>query len=78
MRVQAAPWVDVTRLRIYAGRDVVLDRPLTGTASVRLDETIDVAIGAATFVVVRADGDAEGQPVFGFSPFGVTNALAVP
>lgn len=78
VRVQAAPWVDVTRLRVYAGRDVVVDRALTGASSVRLDETIDVPIGAAPFVVVRADGDADAEPVFGFRPFGVTNPLDVP
>ncbi len=78
VRVQAAPWVDVTRLRIYAGQAVVLDRAITTTAAARVDETIDVPIGTAPFVVVRADGDAEAQPVFSFRPFGVTNPLDVP
>lgn len=34
-------------------------------------------LGAA-FVVVRADGAVDGQPVFGFAPYGVTNPLDVP
>lgn len=78
VRVQAAPWVDVTRLRIYAGRAVVVDRAIGAGPSVRVDETIDVPIGGAAFVVVRADGAVDGQPVFGFAPYGVTNALYVP
>ena len=78
VRVQAAPWVDVTRLRIYAGRDIAVDRGITGGGAVRLDDTIDVPLGGAAFVVVRADGAFEGQPVFSFAPYGVTNALYVP
>lgn len=79
VRVQAAPWVDVDRLRVYAGRGVVLDRPIAPSAEVvRLEETIDVPHGEADFVVVRADGSRAPEPVQHFAPYGVTNALWVP
>jgi hypothetical protein len=76
--VQAAPWIDVQRLRIWAGTDEVLTMPITSTDPVRLDATIDVVAGDATFVVVRADGDRESSPMLRGSPFGVTNAIAIP
>ena len=79
VRVQAAPWVDVDRLRVYAGRSVVLDRPIAPSAeALRLEETIDVPVGDADFVVVRADGSRAPEPAQHFAPYGVTNALWVP
>ncbi len=78
VRVQAAPWVEVDRLRIYAGRGVVIDRPITTSSdAVRLHETIDVPIAGEDFVVVRADGSRAPEPVQHFAPYGVTNALFV-
>lgn len=79
VRVQAAPWVEVDRLRVYAGRGVVIDRPIAASgAAMRLDETIDVPIAGEAFVVVRADGSRAPEPVQHFAPYGVTNALFVP
>lgn len=79
VRVQAAPWVEVDRLRVYAGRSVAIDRPLTAvTGAVRLDETLEVPVAGESFVVVRADGSREPEPLQHFSPFGVTNAIEVP
>jgi hypothetical protein len=79
VRVQAPPWVETDRLRAYAGRDVAIDMPLDAgvTAAVRFDGVLDVPIGTADFVVIRADGTRPPEPVFRFSPFGVTNALRV-
>lgn len=77
--VQAPPWADATRLRIYAGTTVAIDRPIpASTAAVRLDETIDVPLGGASFVVVRAEGARAPEPFLHFAPFGVTNAIEVP
>jgi hypothetical protein len=39
---------------------------------------IEVPLGDADFVVVRVDGDTEPAPIFGFPPYGVTNALRAP
>jgi hypothetical protein len=78
VRVQAAPWVECTTLRVWAGAEEVLTRPITATDPVRLDETIDVPIGTAGFVVVRADGPRATEPALGGAPFGVTNELDVP
>ncbi len=44
----------------------------------RLDATIDVPLSGAAFIVARADGDADAEPVFPFSPYGVTNPITVP
>ncbi len=76
--VQAAPWADTSRLRIYAGREVVIDMPLTSGPSVRFDGVVSVALGGAHFVVARADGGVDAEPLFPFHPFGVTNPIEVP
>lgn len=78
VRVQAAPWVDVRRLRIHAGREVVVERSIDTGDVVRLDETIEVPLGGADFVVVRADGERETPPALSITPFGITNPLVVP
>jgi len=79
VRVQAPPWVETDRLRIYASREVVIDRPIpAGTAPIRFEGDIDVPIADAGFVVVRADGTREPEPMQHFAPYGVTNALIVP
>jgi hypothetical protein len=79
VRIQAPPWADCARLRIYAGAAVAIDRPVAAsTAAIRLDETIDVPLAGATFVVVRADGERAPEPIQHFAPFGITNALRVP
>jgi hypothetical protein len=80
VRVQAPPWARTSMLRIYAGRTIALERALDPgvTDPVRLEEVIDVPLGGADFVVVRADGDAAPDPIQHFEPIGVTNPLIVP
>ncbi len=79
VHVEAAPWVAVDRLRIYAGRDVAIDRTVSSTSEVvRVDEVIDVPLSGADFVVVRADGMIEPAPYQHFAPFGITNLIDVP
>jgi hypothetical protein len=78
VRVQAPTWVEVNRLRAFAGRDVVLDMPLpaTGTA-LRYGGVLEVPLDGAPFVLVRADGDRQPEPMFDEPPLGVTNPLLV-
>ena len=52
--------------------------PLTTGPNVRFDSTIDVPLGGASFVLARADGDVDAEPVFPFHPFGLTNPIVVP
>lgn len=79
VRVQAAPWADCARLRIYRGTEGVVDRRMTTPSEqvMRVDERIEVPVTSASFVVVRADGGRDAAPVFGFAPLGITNPLDV-
>ncbi|MSP63473.1 MAG: hypothetical protein EXR72_24640 [Myxococcales bacterium] len=79
VRVQAPPWVDCTRLRIYSGVATLIDRPIKTPRNqvVRFDEDLVVDTEASTFLVARADGDADAALVFPWKPFGVTNPLEV-
>ncbi|MBW2463388.1 MAG: CehA/McbA family metallohydrolase [Deltaproteobacteria bacterium] len=79
VRIQAAPWVPVDRLRIYAGRRVAVDQAVAATADVlRFDAAIDVTLEGADFIVVRVDGAGAPRPYQSFDPYGVTNAVVVP
>jgi hypothetical protein len=78
VHVEAPPWVETDRLRIYAGRDVVVDQPIASTEPVRVDAVVDVPLGGADFVVVRAEGTREPAPYQHFAPVGITNPLRVP
>ncbi|RLB53120.1 MAG: hypothetical protein DRJ42_12915, partial [Deltaproteobacteria bacterium] len=79
VRVQAAPWVPVDRLRVYAGRRVAVDQAIAATSDVvRFDAVVDVGLEGADFVVVRVDGSGAPRPYQSFDPYGVTNAVAVP
>ena len=79
VRVQAAPYVVVDRLRVYAGRDIAVDQPIGAVAdAVRFDDVVMVPVGGATFVVARVDGTPDALPLFEFPPFGVTNPIALP
>lgn len=79
VRVQGAPWADCVRLRVYRGTEVVLDRAITTPVeqTVRVDETVEVPVTRESFVVVRADGRRDAEPVFGFAPFAVSNPIDV-
>lgn len=78
IRVQAPPWIEIDRLRIYAGTNVAMDQPIAASSEVvRVDEVIEVPLGGATFVVVRVDGPRAAPPVLPFAAFGVTNPLLV-
>ncbi len=78
VHVEAPPWIEVDRLRIYAGRDVAVERPITATDIVRLDQVIDVPIDGPGFVLVRAEGTREALPVLDLTPYGLTNPIDVP
>ena len=78
VRVQAAPWVDVDNIRIYAGPNVVIDETIPASATVvRLEQTYDVPLSGSDFVVVRANGTARAAPVINSSPFGITSPIEV-
>ena len=78
VHVQAPPWIELDRLRIYAGTSVAVDQPIPASSEVvRVDEVVDVPLGGATFVVVRVDGPRSAPPVLPFAAFGVTNPLVV-
>lgn len=79
VRVQGPPWADCTRLRVYRGTEVVIDRPVTtpGDRAVRVDETVEVEVAGESFLVVRADGMRAATPVFDYAPFGLTNPIDV-
>jgi len=78
VRVQAPPWIEIDRLRVYAGTEVAVDEPIAASSEVvRLDEVVDVPLGGATFVVVRVDGPRSAPPVLPFAAFGLTNPLPV-
>ena len=79
--VQAATWIDATRLRVYANGALVQTLPLgpadPGNPALRYSGTvaIDVPLGGA-WVVLVASGDRPLAPVHpGRKPFGVTNPL---
>ncbi|MFW6087112.1 MAG: CehA/McbA family metallohydrolase [Myxococcota bacterium] len=73
--VQAPPWVDVERLRIYAGQneDLALDEPITTPG----EYDYPVELNGASFVVVRVDG-GRGDPVLQHSTIGMTNPIDIP
>lgn len=72
--VQAPPWVNVERLRVYAGRNVVVDQAL---AAPGLQSLADVPLMGADFVMVRVDG-GRGDPVLSHSTLGMTNPIMIP
>jgi hypothetical protein len=78
VQVQAAPWVDVDQVVVYAGTGMALTVPVTGTGVTRLDETLMVPVGTASFVLVRAEGDRAMPPALRFEPFGMTNPIDIP
>ncbi len=78
VRVQAAPWVEVDTIQIYAGPNVVIEEAVPATAEVlRLDQTYDVPLSGSDFVVVRAGGTARAAPVINSAPFGITSPIEV-
>lgn len=59
IRVQAAPWIDVTQIEVLLGPEGRRVRfiPVTERGKVvRYDQTIDLAVSASTFVVVLVTG----------------------
>lgn len=78
VRVQAAPWVAVDNLRIYAGPNVVIDETIPASADVlRLEQTYDVPLAGSDFIVVRANGASRASPVINSEPFGITSPIEV-
>lgn len=79
IRVSAAPWVDVTSLRIRAGSTIAIEQALVDTGDpVRFDDVIDVPLSGAAFVIVSAHGDRRADPVVQDEPFGMTSAIWLP
>lgn len=75
--VRAAPWVEVDRVRVYAGPNPVVDRAIpASTAELRFDEVFDVPLAGADFVLARADGPP-AEPVLTGAVFGVTSPVEV-
>lgn len=73
--VQAAPWVDVTRVEIYAngalyGKPIAVKTPRTDV--VRYHATQHLAAQADTYFVIVVRGDASLEPVLSPSDFPVT------
>lgn len=88
VRVQAAPWVSVDRLRVFANGTLVdtitLDTSSPGYAAPAMrfdgDVTVPVASSGRSYVVFVADGSQTMDEVYprgtsGRRPFGVTNAI---
>lgn len=81
IRVQAPPWMPLSRIRVYAGGDAVaatIALDPADTAAVRYDGTVSVPLaGADTFVVVRVDPAGAGAPVLGTPDASFTNPLLI-
>lgn len=73
--VQAAPWVDVDALEVWADGEMVESIAIDPSMDVvRFDEMVDVS--DANWVVFHAKGDESLDPVHpGRSPFGVTQPI---
>lgn len=57
VRVRAAPWVDVSRVRIYLGGEVAADWAVkAGAAALRFERQFELAVARDSFLVVRVDG----------------------
>jgi hypothetical protein len=84
VRVRAAPWISVARLRIYANGRPVTDLPIAPSEAVeRYSEKLELEMLDDAFVVVRVDGDRELPPVVGgvsggkLFPIAVSNPIFV-
>ncbi len=80
VKVQAAPWRPLARIRIYQGgmelQSIALDPQ--DTNPVRYDQTITLAAPTAdTFYVIRVDGSGSGAPVNGNMMPSFTNPIFV-
>lgn len=82
VRVRAAPWVNVDRLRVYVNGalaetltvDASTEDPLD--AAVRFDAAIELSLERDAFVVLVADGEGTLEPIHpGRRPFGVSNPI---
>lgn len=80
IKVQAAPWRPLARIRIYQGGQEIQSIPLDpqDTNAVRYDQTITLTAPAAdTFYVVRVDNSGSGAPVNDNSMPSFTNPIFV-
>ncbi len=75
VRVQAAPWVVLDRLRIFVNESVVQTIPLaTGdTAPVRFDRFLPLSVTTDGWVLARADGVGPLEELADGTPTGATN-----
>jgi hypothetical protein len=82
VKVQAPTWMDIARLQVYAGGDVVHDVTLDASTVdpanpvVRFDDALPLTPAADTWVVVVVTGPGTLEPVNrGDRPFAVTNPI---
>ncbi|MBV8758497.1 MAG: CehA/McbA family metallohydrolase [Deltaproteobacteria bacterium] len=79
--VRAAPWVGVSRVIIYvAGKEWKRLDVAPSEQAERFRQTLDLAVPADTYVVVRVEGDGSLAPVVGgkdvtVHPFALTNPI---
>jgi len=76
VRVQAPSWVDLSRLEVFVGGELVRTIELSGTDPVRFDDDVEVSVDDDGWVVFAASGDTPLDPlVRGVRPFGATNPV---
>jgi hypothetical protein len=78
IKVQAPPWMPLSRIRVFAGRVEALSNVLdpSDTAAIRFDATLTIPIGSEDdFIVVRVEPAGAGTPVLGTPDGSFTNAL---
>jgi hypothetical protein len=78
VKISAAPWVSVSRLRVYVDGDVAKDVPIEpSTRALRHAAEHELALAADAFVVVRVDGERSLAPVAGGAQRATLMPLAV-
>ncbi len=78
IKVQAAPWMSVASIKIYAGTEVVRTLALdaSSTDAVRYDQNITMDPGSSDgFFVVLVEPGGRGDPVIGQPGVSLTNPL---
>lgn len=83
VRVRAPAWIDVTRVSVLVDGVKVIERPTTGAAPIRFEDTLSIPLTRDGFVIVRVDGDRPMAPVIGDAlhfkvyPLAITNPIWV-
>ncbi len=82
LRVLAAPWVDVSWVKVYCNGELIQEFPvLPGANPLRCDRAFEVAVTGDCWFVVQAEGDKPMDLVYGTgdppTPWAVTNPFRV-